>query len=72
MDEWLLPTIDLSRCTACGLCVTHCPTQAVAMVEGKPRIVRPQDCTYCATCEDVCPEGAIDLVYEIVPVTHQN
>ena len=67
MDEWMLPTIDMTRCTGCGLCVQRCPTDAVAMVEGKPRIVRPRACAYCATCEDYCPEGAITLVYEIVP-----
>ncbi|HNT76058.1 MAG TPA: 4Fe-4S binding protein [Anaerolineae bacterium] len=72
MDEWLLPIIDLNCCTNCGLCVTLCPTHAVALVGGRPRIVRPQDCSYCATCEDACPESAIALVYEIVPAPHQN
>ena len=72
MDEWMLPTIDLNRCTGCGLCVQCCPTDAVAMVAGQPRIVRPQACAYCATCEDYCPEGAITLVYEFVPASHQT
>jgi ferredoxin len=72
MDEWMLPTIDLSRCTGCGLCVKRCPHHAVAMVSGQPRIVRPRACAYCATCEDFCPEGAIALVYEIVPHTSQT
>jgi ferredoxin len=71
MDEWMLPTIDLSRCTGCGLCVKHCPTHAVVMVEGQPQIVHPHACTYCAMCEDFCPVGAISLVYDIVP-THSE
>lgn len=73
MIEWMLPTIDLNHCTGCGLCVQRCPTHAVAMVEGYPRIMHPQNCTYCAICEDFCPEGAITLVYEIVPsALHQE
>ena len=64
--DWALPTIDLKRCTGCGVCIGYCPTQAVAMVDRRPVIVRPDDCTYCGECEENCPEGAIGLGYEIV------
>ena len=65
-NNWTLPTINVDRCTGCGLCVTYCPTEAVEWIGSRPAIVRPQDCAYCGTCEDICPEGAIELVYEIV------
>ncbi|HIH03409.1 MAG TPA: 4Fe-4S binding protein [Methanoregulaceae archaeon] len=65
-DNWALPTIDLARCTGCGACVTYCPTRAVEMSHGRPRIVRIADCTYCGECEQACPEGAIGLGYKIV------
>lgn len=64
-----LPNIDLARCTACGLCVKHCPVQAVALIDGLPVITRPQACTYCGLCEEFCPPGAINLSYEIVMVS---
>ena len=72
MDNWALPTINLDRCTACGLCITYCPTKAVEMVESLPAIVRAQDCAYCGACEDICPESAIELVYEIAPINKSS
>ena len=66
MEQWALPTIDSSVCTACGLCAEYCPTDAVEMVGGRPSIVRPADCAYCGRCEEICPVGAIALEYEVV------
>ena len=66
VQDRLLPTIDLERCTRCGLCIATCPTGAVELVQGRPVIVRAHDCAYCGLCEDMCPAGAIALVYEIV------
>ena len=65
-EDKVLPTIDMERCTSCGLCIERCPTSAVEMIETRPVIVRPQDCAYCGICEEMCPEEAIALVYEIV------
>jgi NAD-dependent dihydropyrimidine dehydrogenase PreA subunit len=65
MLEQLLPTIDLSLCTGCGLCVERCPTGAVELVDRRPVIVRPLDCAYCGLCEEMCPVEAIALAYEI-------
>lgn len=68
MRDRVLPEIDMSLCTGCGLCVERCPTHAVEMTAGlRPVIVRPDDCAYCGLCEEMCPAGAIALAYEIVP-----
>lgn len=64
MQTWL-PVIDMDLCTACGLCVTQCPTAAVKFVDKLPAIVQPDSCTYCGLCEDLCPTNAVSLVYEI-------
>jgi MinD superfamily P-loop ATPase len=60
------PEIDAEKCMGCGECVEHCPTHAVALVEGKATIVGPEDCTYCTDCEAFCPQGAIQCPFEIV------
>lgn len=66
MEKWRLPTIDMELCDGCGLCVTYCPTHAVALIKDRPVITRIDDCTYCGLCEESCPKNAIALHYEIV------
>jgi NAD-dependent dihydropyrimidine dehydrogenase PreA subunit len=61
-----LPTVDLHRCTGCGLCVELCPTHAVELLAGKAVIVRPDDCTFCDICESYCPEEAIERPFTII------
>lgn len=63
---WAVPTIDRTRCDACGVCVEECPTGAVELGPDGPSIVRPSDCTYCTACEAVCPQQAIRCPYEVV------
>jgi formate hydrogenlyase subunit 6/NADH:ubiquinone oxidoreductase subunit I len=66
MDDWALPTINLERCTGCGLCVEFCLPHAVELVAGRPTITAQERCAYCGACEEMCPAGAIMLAYEIV------
>lgn len=63
-----IPEIDLEKCTGCGSCVELCPTGAVALVDGKVVVLRPDDCRYCTDCETVCPSGAIRCPFEIILV----
>ncbi|GIW02563.1 ATP-binding protein [Roseiflexus sp.] len=70
--NWTLPVINLDRCTGCGQCVRHCPTQAVELIECRAVIVRPFDCTYCDACERACPTGAIGRPFIVVFETGQR
>ena len=65
-DSTWLPLIDRLICTGCGDCVAACQPQAIAMVNAKAVVVRPEGCSYCAGCEAVCPVGAIALPYLVV------
>jgi MinD superfamily P-loop ATPase len=64
--QQILPLIDLTRCTGCGLCAQLCPTNAVAVRAKRATIVLPQACTYCDLCETYCPEGAIGRPFTVV------
>ena len=45
-------------CTGCGQCVRRCPTNNIALQNGKP--VWGQDCTHCMACICYCPAEAIE------------
>ena len=54
------PAVDPDGCTACGTCVAHCPSGAVAVVSGKA-LIDPKACIGCADCIVVCPEHAVKV-----------
>ncbi|HEY3810230.1 MAG TPA: 4Fe-4S binding protein [Acidimicrobiales bacterium] len=48
-------------CTACGACLTTCPTGALAPAPGRPA-VDDERCTDCLACVEVCPVDVISMV----------
>ncbi len=66
MTSIVLPEINENLCTGCGACLLVCRPQALALVEGKAVLARPDLCEYDGGCEPACPEGAIRLPYLIV------
>ena len=54
--------IDESKCNGCGLCVSACHEGAIAMVEGKAKLMRDDYCDGLGNCLPVCPTGAITFV----------
>ena len=59
----------LDTCTACGDCVTHCPTQIIKQARASLPIVdfKSGECLFCAECVDVCKPHALVKTDQIVP-----
>ena len=51
--------IDEKKCNGCGLCAEACHEGAIAMVEGKAKLVRENFCDGFGDCLPACPTGAI-------------
>ncbi len=54
-----LPTCDAARCELCGICVSECPTDTIAIK--RRRVVFEGDCMVCYRCWHVCPTNAISV-----------
>ncbi len=61
--------IDAEKCVGCGLCARTCKQSAIAMVEGKAKVVRDDNCDGIGNCLPVCPVGAIR--FSDKPVAHK-
>ena len=54
--------IDEEKCTGCGLCAHACHESAIAMVDGKVKLIRDDYCDGFGDCLPVCPADAISFV----------
>jgi len=53
--------IDENKCCGCGLCVPACHEGAIALVNGKAKLLHDDYCDGLGNCLLVCPAGAISL-----------
>jgi len=51
--------INSEKCDGCGLCVDACHEGAIAIVDGKAKLLRDDYCDGLGNCLPVCPTGAI-------------
>ncbi|WP_424358064.1 4Fe-4S binding protein [Methanocella sp. MCL-LM] len=78
-------TVDLDRCTGCGVCIDACPEEAVtygpigAVSRGKAKVskvdVDEKKCSFCGVCNILCPFNAIKLAVDGVnklPILEQQ
>ncbi len=59
--------IDEEKCTGCGQCVTSCAEGALAIVDGKAKVVNEVFCDGLGACIGDCPEGALRIVEREAP-----
>jgi NAD-dependent dihydropyrimidine dehydrogenase PreA subunit len=53
--------IDEERCDGCGLCSAACHENAIAIVNGKARLLRDDYCDGLGACLPACPVDAITV-----------
>ncbi len=59
--------IDEDRCTGCGACVTKCAEGALAIIDGKAKVVNEVFCDGLGACIGECPEGALRIIERDAP-----
>lgn len=53
--------INEEKCNGCGLCAEACHESAIAMVDGKAKLIRDDYCDGMGDCLPACPTGAISF-----------
>lgn len=59
-------TIDEEKCNGCGQCITDCAEGALAIVDGKAKLISQSYCDGLGACLN-CPQGALKLETRDVP-----
>jgi uncharacterized protein (DUF362 family)/Pyruvate/2-oxoacid:ferredoxin oxidoreductase delta subunit len=59
------PAIDHSVCRNCGICLKHCPPEAISEVDGVMKIDR-RKCISCFCCHELCANDAVQIVQPLL------
>jgi Pyruvate/2-oxoacid:ferredoxin oxidoreductase delta subunit len=59
--------IDETKCDGCGQCLGGCAEGALALVEGKARLISDNYCDGLGACLSQCPAGALKITKRPAP-----
>ena len=54
--------IDEEKCNGCGACANACHEDAIAMIDGKARLIKDDYCDGLGDCLPACPMDAIEII----------
>ena len=64
--------IDEERCNGCGACAIACHEGAIAMINGKAKLIREEYCDGLGDCLPACPTHAITFEEREAPAYHEK
>ncbi|MFP4477598.1 MAG: DUF362 domain-containing protein [Desulfatibacillaceae bacterium] len=66
-----VPEVIQEKCEKCGICVKHCPVDAMRVENGR---VAPDldECIRCYCCQEMCPNDAIRLSGRVISWLRRN
>jgi MinD superfamily P-loop ATPase len=67
----LIPEVDRTACTYCGICADVCRYHAITVV-GEKVLVYPDLCHGCGSCMLNCPEACIEETVEVLGVVERG
>lgn len=59
--------INEERCNGCGQCVLDCAEGAIAIVDGKAKVISDHLCDGLGACIGACPQDALHIVERLAP-----
>ncbi len=59
--------IDEEKCNGCGQCVVDCAEGALAIIDGKAKLVKESYCDGLGACLGACPTGALVIEQREAP-----
>ena len=63
-DRGKVKIVNPDWCKACGICVSVCPTDVLALVSSEIQIKDRDACIGCDNCELSCPDFVLKVVKE--------
>ena len=54
--------IEEEKCNGCGACAAACHEGAIAMIDGKAKLIRDDYCDGLGDCLPACPADAIRII----------
>ncbi len=54
--------IDEEKCDGCGQCVISCAEGALAIIDGKAKVISDNLCDGLGACIGECPQGALEII----------
>ena len=54
--------IDEDRCNGCGQCVLTCAEGALAIIDGKAKVISDNLCDGLGACMGECPQDALKII----------
>lgn len=54
-------SVDVEKCSGCGLCVQSCPQEAIS-IQNDVAVIDYRLCSQCGNCAEECSAGAIRKV----------